>query len=88
MTKEEAVVKLAEATKEAKLGSRRKGKNRKKAKLSPALEALSKELKEKEAKGELTAEEAKTIWIEAAEKTKAKSSAKEPENKGAIKEKE
>ena len=76
LTKEEAVVKLAEATKEAKFGSRRKGKNRKKAELSPALQALGKELEERVAKGELTAEEAKAAWMEAAKKGKTESSAK------------
>ncbi|UCD50219.1 MAG: hypothetical protein JSW27_22150 [Phycisphaerales bacterium] len=72
LTKEEAVVRLAEATKEAKLGSG--GKDG--ARLSPALEALSKELKEQVARGELTAEEATTVWMEAVEKAKAKSSVK------------
>ncbi len=76
LTKEEAVVKLAEATKEAKLGSRGKDKDRKKAELSPALQALGKELEERVAKGELTAEEAKAAWMEAAGKAKAESSAK------------
>ncbi len=76
LTREEAVVKLAEATKEAKLGPRRKGKNRKKAELSPELEALGKDLKEQVAKGELTAEEARAAWMEAAGKTKTESAAK------------
>ena len=76
LTREEAVVRLAEATKEAKLGARRKGKTGKKAELSPALEALGKELKERMAKGELTEEEAKAAWMEAAGKAKAESSAK------------
>ena len=72
LTKEEAVVKLAEATKDAKLGSKGKDKD----KLSPALEALGKELNERVAKGELTAEQAKTAWMEAAEKGKTESNAK------------
>ena len=76
LTREEAVVRLAEATKEAKLGSRGKDKTGKKAKLSPALEALGEKLKEQVAKGELTAEEAKTAWMEAAGKAKSKSAAK------------
>ena len=76
LTKEEAVVKLAEATKDAKLGSRGKGKDKDKDKLSPALEALGKELNERVAKGELTAEQAKTAWMEAAEKGKTESNAK------------
>ena len=71
LTREEAIVRLAEA--KAKLGSHKKDEK----KLSPELEALSKELKEQVDKGELSAEEAKSIWIEAAEKAKAKSSAKE-----------
>jgi len=76
LTHEEAVVKLAEATKEAKFGSRGRGKTGKKAELSPALDALGKELKERMAKGELTEEEAKAAWMEAAGKAKAESSAK------------
>ena len=84
LTREEAIVRLAEATKEAKLGSAGKDKAKDEAKLSPALEALGKELKEQVAKGELTAEEAKAVWVEAAEKAKAnaeetKDSAKETE---------
>jgi polyhydroxyalkanoate synthesis regulator phasin len=71
LTREEAVVRLAEATKEAKFGSGGKDE----AKLSPALEALGKELKERVAKGELTAEEAKTAWMEATGKAKGKSNA-------------
>lgn len=71
LTREEAIVRLAEA--KAKLGSHNKDEK----KLSPELEALSKGLKEQVDKGELSAEEAKSIWIEAAEKVKAKSSAKE-----------
>jgi len=79
LTKAEAIVRLAEATKEAKLGPRgkKKGKGKDKARLSPALEALGTELTEKVAKGELTAEEAKATWMEAAKKAKAKSDAKE-----------
>jgi polyhydroxyalkanoate synthesis regulator phasin len=70
LTKEEAIVKLAEAI--ARLSSDAKDK----ADFDPELEALSKELKEKVASGELTDEEAKNLWIEAAEEIKAKSSAK------------
>jgi len=72
LTREEAVVRLAEATKEAKLGSEGKDKD----KYSPALEALGKVLKERVAKGELTAEEAKAVWVEVAENAKSKSRAK------------
>jgi len=71
LTREEAVVRLAEATKEAKLGSGGKDE----AKLAPALEALGKELKEKVAQGELTEEEAKTAWMEAIGKAKGRSKA-------------
>ena len=76
LTKAEAIVRLAEATKEAKLGPRGKKKGKDKAKLSPELEALGKELKEQVDKGELTAEEAKAAWMEAAKKTKARSDVK------------
>ena len=67
LTREEAVVRLAEATKEAKLGSGGK----RKATLPPALEAYGDELKERVAKGEMTEEEAMTAWIEATEKAKS-----------------
>lgn len=70
LTREEAVVRLAEATRDAKLGSGGKGKG----KLPAALEAYGKELKERVAKGEMTEEEAMTAWMKATEK--AKSSAK------------
>ena len=76
LTQEEAVVRLAEATKEAKFGSGGKDK----AKLSPALEALGKELKERVAQGELTAEEGKAAWMEAVGKAKTESSAKGTED--------
>lgn len=82
LTREEAVVRLAEATKEAKLGSRGKDKTSKKAELSSALEAYGDELKARVAKGELTAEEAKTAWMEAAEKAKSNAKA----SKGSVKE--
>ncbi len=71
LTREEAIVRLAEATKKAKLGSGGKGE----AKFSPALEGFSKELKERVAKGELTTEEAKAAWMEAAEKAKSRAKA-------------
>lgn len=78
LTRDEAIVRLAEA--KAKLGSHNKDEkklSKDEKKLSLELETLSKELKEQVDKGELSAEEAKSIWIEAAEKVKAKSSAKE-----------
>ena len=70
LTKEEAIVRLAEA--QVKYGSKKEKVEG--MKLSPELESYSNELKERVAKGEMTAEEATTAWIEAAEK--AKSSAK------------
>jgi polyhydroxyalkanoate synthesis regulator phasin len=83
LTREEAIVRLAEATREAKLGSGGKGEGKEETKLSPALEALSQQLKERVAKGELTEAEAKTAWIEAV--GEAKSGAKATNN--AVKEK-
>jgi hypothetical protein len=47
LTREEAIVRLAEATREAKLGSGGKGEGKEETKLSPALEALSQQLKER-----------------------------------------
>jgi uncharacterized membrane protein len=76
LSKEEAIVRLAQATKEAKLGSGGKDD----AKLSPALKALSEELKERVAKGELTEEEAKAAWMEATENVKVESRAKAPQD--------
>lgn len=77
LTREEAVARLAEATKEAKFGSREKNRAKKKAALSPELEALGKDLKERAAKGELTAEEARAAWAEAIGKSKEQSNTKE-----------
>ncbi|MFC1764577.1 hypothetical protein ACFL6U_21230 [Planctomycetota bacterium] len=85
LTHEEAIVRLAEATKEAKLGTRKKGK-RKDKELSPELDALGKELKERMAKGELTDEEAKAAWIQAAKEAKGKSGAKAPKDSAKRKE--
>ncbi len=70
LTKEEAIVKLAEA--EARLGSGDKDK----AEGSAELKELGEKLKEEVDKGELTEEEAKTIWTEEAENIKTKASAK------------
>ncbi len=61
LTKEEAIVKLAEA--QVKYGSEKKDQD---SKLSPELEAYGKELKEKMEKGDMTAEEAKDAWYKAA----------------------
>ena len=66
---EEAHVKLAEATKKNKSGSRAK----KKFKSSPALKALGAELTGKVTSGDMTAEDAKAKWIEAAKTERAKS---------------
>ena len=77
LTKEEAVVRLAEATREAKFGSKGKDKTTKKAELAPTLEALGEKLKEQVAKGELTAEEAKAAWMEAAGKANTKAETKD-----------
>jgi polyhydroxyalkanoate synthesis regulator phasin len=79
LTKEEAIVRLAEA--EVKYGSKKKEEG---SKLPPELEVYGDELKERVAKGEMTPEEAKTAWMEAAEK--AKSSAKT--SKDSVKERE
>ncbi len=78
LTREEAIVRLAEATKEAKFGSRDKDRPKKKAELSPELEAFGRDLKEKMAKGKLMEEEAKAAWEEAAEEAKG-----EPKSQGA-----
>ena len=80
LTKEEAIVKLAEA--EARLVSGDKDKDwGDKDKDEnypdyPALNALWEKLEERVAEGELTIEEAKTIWMEEAENIKTKASAK------------
>lgn len=66
---EEAHVKLAEATKKNKSGSRAK----RKFKTSPALKALGAELTGKVDSGDMTAEDAKAKWIEAAKSERAKS---------------
>ena len=68
LTKEEAIVRLAET--QAYLGSGKKdGKKYDKKyekNISPELEALGKELKEQLASGEINEDEAKAAWIEAA----------------------
>ena len=68
LTKEEAIVRLAEA--QAYLGSDKKdGKKYDKKyekNISPELEALGKELKEQLASGQISEDEAKAAWIEAA----------------------
>ncbi|MHC4214533.1 MAG: hypothetical protein ACYSWP_14310 [Planctomycetota bacterium] len=77
LTKEEAIVKLAEAEARLVWGDKDKDEYYKdKDKYSPALNALSKKLQERMAEGELTAEEAKTIWMEEAKNIKTKASAK------------
>ena len=67
LTREEAIVKLAEARAHKKSYARKK----KKEALSPELEALGKDLKEQMDKGEMTAEEAKNAWVDAALKSGA-----------------
>jgi len=62
LTREEAIVKLAEARAKPKSYAG----NKKKERLSPELEALGKDLKEQMAKGDMTEEEAKAAWIKAA----------------------
>ena len=71
LTREEAIVKLAEA--QAKFGARER---KKKWKPSPELQALGKELTEKVEEGHMTAEEAKAEWMEAAGKAKSGARAK------------
>ena len=80
LTKEEAIVRLAEA--QVKYGSKKKKEEG--SKLPPQLEALSKELKGKVEKGELTEDEAKAVWIEAAGQAedKTKSQANKDSEKG------
>ena len=70
VTKEEAIVRLAEA--EARLVKGGKDK----AEYSPAIKASWEKLEERVAEGELTIEEAKTIWMEEAKNIKTKASAK------------
>jgi len=65
LTREEAIVRLAEA--QGKYASKKREKGRG---LSAELEAYGNELKERVAKGELTEEEAKTAWEQAAKKAK------------------
>ena len=67
LTREEAIVKLAEARAHKKSYAGKK----KKETLSPELEALGKDLKEQMDKGEMTAEEAKNAWVDAALKSGA-----------------
>ena len=71
LTKEEAIVQLAEA--QAKLGARQR---KKEWKPSPELQALGKELTAKVEEGHMTAEEAKAEWMEAAGKAKSGARAK------------
>ena len=70
LTKEEAIVRLAEAT--AEFGSCEKSK----AKVSPELEAFGKKLKEQIENGEITEDEAGAAWMEAAKEAKGKSGGK------------
>jgi len=65
LTREEAIVKLAEAQAHKKSYASKK----KKETLSPELAALGKDLKEQVGKGDMTAEEAKNAWVDAALKS-------------------
>ena len=67
LTREEAIVKLAEA--QAKAGFYDKDKEE----LSEEMEELTKDLKEQVASGEMTEEEAKEAWMEVFEKDKDES---------------
>ncbi len=71
LTREEAIVKLAEA--QARFGSKQRKKD---WKPSPELEALGKELTEKVEEGHMTAEEAKAEWMKAAGIAKSQARAK------------
>ena len=71
LTKEEAIVRLAEA--EARLV---KGDKDKDEYYSPAIKASWEKLEERVAEGELTIEEAKTIWLEEAKEAKDKADTK------------
>jgi hypothetical protein len=74
LTKEEAIVRLAEA--KAKLGSHNRDEkklSKDEKKLSPELEALSKDLKEQVASGEMSEDDAFAAWMEAAKGTKGES---------------
>jgi hypothetical protein len=62
LTREEAIVRLAEAQANTKSYARKNKKER----VSPELEALGKDLKEQMAKGDMTGEEVRAAWIEAA----------------------
>lgn len=83
LTREEAIVKLAEA--KAKSYARKK-----KETLSAELAALGKDLKEQVGKGDMTAEEAKNAWVDAAlksgeiteEEAQAKRQSKKQSTKG------
>jgi hypothetical protein len=81
LTREEAIVRLAEARARTKSYAGKKKKER----LSPELEALGKDLKEQMAKGDMTEEEAKAAWMKAAGRTK--STAKTKNTKDAPEEK-
>ncbi len=72
LTREEAIVQLAEA--QAKLGARER---KKKWEPSPELQALGKELTAKVEEGHMTGEEAKAVWMEAAGKAKSGARAKQ-----------
>jgi hypothetical protein len=72
LTREEAIVRLAEAQANTKSDARKK----KKEGVSPELEAIGKDLKEQVAKGDMTGEEAMAAWIKAAGITKSNAKTK------------
>ena len=80
LTREEAIVKLAEA--QAKFGSKQR---KKESKVSPELEALGKDLKERMAKVDMTDEEAKAAWIKAAGITKSSARTKKGKDSAEVK---
>ena len=71
LTKEEAIVRLAEAEAKPDWGDKYKDEY-----YSPAIKASWEKLEERVAEGELTVEEAKTIWLEEAKEAKDKADTK------------
>lgn len=81
LTREEAIVRLAEARARIKSYARKKKKER----LSPELEALGKDLKEQMDKGDMTAKEAKAAWFKAAGTAKSNAKTKSSEDSSEVK---
>ncbi len=80
LTREEAIVQLAEAQAKAKSYARKKKKTH-----SPELQAYGEELKEKFDQGDMTAEEAKAAWRKAAGTAKSKAGAKKTQDSSEVK---